>query len=359
MIEIDGSYGEGGGQIIRTALALSTLTQKPFRVYNIRKNRGDPGLKAQHLTAITALKEICGAKTNEVALGSTELRYIPGPIKAGKFSFDIGTAGSITLLLQAVLLPVMFAPRKVTLTIVGGTCGKWQAPVEYFQHVLVPFLQRFCSIDCVIKKRGYFPVGGGEVEVVVKPRFSITALDSFALFFEELRKIKPFHLMQQGELVQIKGVSYASSDLAKAQVSERQAQAAQLGLTMYRVAVDVQSVYNNTPCTGSGITLWARFHDKDDEFHTLLGVDELGERGVKAEQIGSNAAQQLVQEIDSGAAVDRHAADQLLPFLALVGKEMNVSSLSEHAKTNMRVIEKFLDVAFEVDGTKIRVRGKE
>lgn len=358
MIEIDGSYGEGGGQIIRTALALSTLTKKPFHVLNIRKNRRGPGLKAQHLTAINALKEICGAKTNDVALGSTELCYLPGAIKAGKFSFDIGTAGSITLLLQAVLLPVMFAPRKVTLTVIGGTCGKWQAPVEYFQNVLLPFLQRFCPVGCVIKKRGYFPVGGGEVEVVVKPQFSVAKLDSFDLFFEELKKIKPFTLAEQGELVQVKGISHASTELAKARVAERQAQAARMAFTKYNAPVDIQPVYSNTPSAGSGITLWMRFHDKEDELQTVIGADELGERGIKAEQVGGNAARRLAQEIDSGAAVDVHAADQLLPFVALVGGELRTSHISEHARTNMWVIEKFLDVRFVVEGNRIIVRKK-
>ena len=355
MIEIDGSYGEGGGQIIRTALALSTLTQKPFRAYNIRKNRRDPGLKAQHLTAITALKEICGAKTNDVALGSEELRYIPGKIKSGKFLLDIGTAGSITLLLQAVLLPVMFAPRKVTLTIIGGTCGKWQAPVEYFQNVFLPFVQRFCPIECIIKKRGYYPKGGGQVEVVVKPCISFDRFESFEAFLKEVKKIKQIHLTEQGELVQIKGISHASEDLAQAQVAERQMQVAHMAFGKYGVPVNIQAVYNNTPCSGSGITLWARFHDSKDEFHTVLGTDALGERGVRAEHVGTDAAEQLVKEISSRSAIDVHCADQILPFLALCGGEIKASSVSEHARTNMWAIEKFLPVKFEVEGNVIRV----
>src|SRR3989338_7934417 len=133
MIKLDGSYGEGGGQITRTALALSALTGRPFEVDNIRKGRCDSGLKAQHLYCIKSLEELCNAKTNEIKLGSEYLRFIPGEFKAKNLEIEIGTAGSITLLLQAVLLPCLF--HKVKLTIIGGTDGKWAMPYDYFNEV--------------------------------------------------------------------------------------------------------------------------------------------------------------------------------------------------------------------------------
>ena len=155
MIQLDGSYGEGGGSLIRTALALSTLTKKPFKINNIRAGRPKPGLKAQHLTAIKALKEICNAKTKDFELGTTDFWYHPGKIKSGVYNINIGTAGSITLLLQALILPSMFAPNKITLKVTGGTCGKWQASVDYLQNVLLPHLKRFVSkIELKIMKRG-------------------------------------------------------------------------------------------------------------------------------------------------------------------------------------------------------------
>lgn len=354
MIEIDGSEGEGGGQIARTALALSTLTGKPFRVFDIRKNRPEPGLKAQHLTAITALKQICDAETNEVHVGSTELVFTPGKIKGGAFSFDIGTAGSISLLLQAILPPLLFAPKKVTLTLTGGTCGLWQAPVEYFQHVLLPHISTFCAdVRCTILKRGYYPRGGGKAVVEIKPSLSLNGFDSFDLFLHTLKeKIKPLHLTEQGELVQIKGISHASLQLAERKVAERQAEAACMELSRYNVPVDIQSEYQETLSVGTGITLWARFN-KEDEFHTVLGTDALGERGKSAEDVGREAAAQLAQDIDSGAAIDKHLADQLLPFLALVGGGIRTSEVSTHAHTNMSVIEKFLPVKFAVRGATI------
>ncbi|HLC81108.1 MAG TPA: RNA 3'-terminal phosphate cyclase, partial [Candidatus Nanoarchaeia archaeon] len=134
MIQLDGSYLEGGGSLVRVALALSALTEKPFHVTKIRSGRKQPGLKAQHLTAIKALKEICEAETNEVEVGSTELRFKPGKVKPGTYNIDIGTAGSITLLLQALILPCLFAPWKVILNVKGGTCGKWQASVDYLRQ---------------------------------------------------------------------------------------------------------------------------------------------------------------------------------------------------------------------------------
>ncbi len=143
MIKLDGNYGEGGGSLVRVALALSTLTGKEFQVKNIRSGRSKSGLKAQHLAAVNALKEICNAETNEIKVGSTELDFKPGKIKKGIFKIDIGTAGSISLLLQALTLPCLFASGKVTLKVKGGTCGLGQASVDYLQNVLLPHLIRF------------------------------------------------------------------------------------------------------------------------------------------------------------------------------------------------------------------------
>src|SRR3989338_6026985 len=164
MLTLDGTHLEGGGSLVRVALALSALTGKPFKITNIRANRSEPGLKAQHLHAIKALTQLCQAETNPIDIGTRELTFKPGKIKKGIYSIDIGTAGSITLLLQALILPSLFAPGKVTLNITGGTCGKWQASVDYLQHLLLPHLQRFVEkIELKIIKRGYYPAGGGEI----------------------------------------------------------------------------------------------------------------------------------------------------------------------------------------------------
>lgn len=343
MIEIDGSYGEGGGQIIRTALALSTITGKGFRAVKIRAGREKPGLKAQHLAGIKVLKEICNAQTNEVEVGSGTLEFSPGKIKGGKFQINIGTAGSITLLLQAVLWPCFLAPKKITLQITGGTCGKWQAPVEYFQNVLLPHLKRMVEkIDFKILKRGYFPKGGGRVELSLNPK-------------ENLDGILEINLVERNNLVQIKGVSYAEKSLEKAEVAERQAKAASSSLGKYEVPINITKEYGESLNPGSGIVLWGVFQSDDHLNPIRLGADGLGERGKPSEKVGEEAAKMLMREIDSSGCVDSHLADQLIPVLGLVGGKMKVVSVSNHVESNIYAVEKFLNVKFEIKGNIISV----
>src|SRR3989344_7714714 len=246
MIQLDGNYGEGGGALVRTALALSTLTGKSFEIKDIRKSRPNPGLKPQHLTAIESLKQISDAKTSEIELGSTELRFIPGKIKKGIYHVDIGTAGSITLLLQALILPCLFAPGKITLYIKGGTCGKWQASVDYLQNILLPHLQRFVEkINLKITKRGYYPKGGGEVQLSIMPKYT----ESYALtdkpeasFLEKLKEIPRIFLTEQGTLEQIRGIINVSADLEEKKVAERIQHTATNVLQRYKVPISLQNI---------------------------------------------------------------------------------------------------------------------
>lgn len=325
MIKLDGSYGEAGGQIVRTALALSALTGKSFEVNNIRKGRCTSGLKAQHLHCIKALKELCNAKTNEVKIGSEHLRFIPDKFKAKNLTIDIGTAGSITLLLQSILLPCLF--HKIKLTIRGGTDGKWAMPFDYFNEVFIPQIKNYAEINIKLLKRGYYPKGGGEIELTIKPK-------------ENNNKI---NITEQGKLLQIKGTSHASKDLENSNVAERQAKTAEMILKKYNVPINIRTEYCNTLSPGSGIVLWAKFEN------TILGGDGLGERGKKAELVGQEAAKNIIKEIDSKAAVDSHLEDNLIPFLALFKGRIKVPELTNHTKTNIYVVEKFLDVKFEVN----------
>ena len=176
MIELDGSYLEGGGQIVRTALALSTITQKPFEVTDIRKGRPNPGLKNQHLFCIKALEELCNAKTGYAELGSTRLRFIPGKIKPQTISIDIGTAGSITLLLQSLLIPSIFANKKVRLKITGGTDVSWSPQFHYLTQVILPHLRKYADIEPSLLKRGYYPKGNGKVDIKIKPKFTLQTI---------------------------------------------------------------------------------------------------------------------------------------------------------------------------------------
>ncbi|MBI2208290.1 RNA 3'-terminal phosphate cyclase [Candidatus Woesearchaeota archaeon] len=355
MIELDGSYLEGGGSIARVALALSTITQKPFEIADIRKNRPQPGLKSQHLFCIKALEKLCNAKAEGAYLGSTRLRYSPGKIEGKTIEIDIQTAGSISLFLQSILLPSMFANKPVKLNITGGTDGKWAAPIDYFKEVFLPQLQKYASIECRLLKRGYYPKGNGRVELKIKPKYKISDFNNFEEFHNYLKENAPkISLMEQGHLIQIKGISHASADLQNANVAERQAKSAEICLKNYGCPVNIQIEYNEALSTGSGITIWAIFSKNKDEINIWnpirLGADALGERGKKAEIVGAETANNLIREIESKAAADKHLADQILKFMVLVGNSaIRTSSITSHAKTNIYAIEKFFGKTFEIN----------
>lgn len=349
MIILDGSSGEGGGQIVRTALALSSLTGQPFRVTNIRSGRQEPGLKAQHVHCVKALQQLCGAKADGAEIGSTELLYIPGKISAKNLTIDIGTAGSITLLLQAVLLPCMFAQKTHTLTLIGGTDTEWSIPIDYFTHVIVPQLRRICGIEVKMLKRGYYPKGGGSVQIVIKPEIKRNEFEIFEAF-QAVLKHKAFSLLDHGELASIKGTSHASKELAGAQVAERQASAAKQALAHFKVPIDISVEYAETLSTGSGITLWAIFsknYDIDVENPVRIGADALGAPGKQSEKVGQEAAEKLIKEIESKAPVDSHLADNLIPLLALCKpSSIKISHITAHTRTNIQVAEAFLGKSF-------------
>jgi|TARA_B100001964_G_scaffold225533_1_gene273475 RNA 3'-phosphate cyclase len=354
MIELDGSYLEGGGSIARIALALSTLTQKPFEITNIRKNRPQSGLKHQHLFCIKALEKLCNAKTEGASLGSTSLKYVPEKIEGKTIDIDIQTAGSISLFLQAVLLPSMFANKPVKLNVIGGTNGKWASSIEYFNEIFLPQIKKYSNIEYRLIKRGYYPKGNGNVQLKINPIYKISDFKDFNEFYNNIKNNAPkINLMEQGSLIQIKGISHASLDLQNANVAERQAKAAEVSLSNYKCPVNIQIHYSETLSTGSGITLWAIFSKNKDEIDIKnpirLGADSLGERGKKAEIVGKEAAQTLAAEINSKAPVDMHLADQILPFTALAGNKIKTSKITNHTKTNIYTIEKFLGKTFEID----------
>lgn len=342
MIEINGNYGEGGGQIIRTSLAISCLTNKAFKAYDIRKGRKQAGLKAQHLYSIKALEELCNAKTENNSLGSENLSFQPGKIKGQTISINIGTAGSISLLLQAVLMPSFFADDKVRLRITGGTSGKWAMPWDYFTQIYLPIIKRYCkSIDCELVRRGYYPKGQGKVDINIQPRHKLSEFVDFQEFRQYVKEnTEPIELIETGKLVSIEGISHASNLLQKAKVSERQAKAAKQELTKLNFPVKINTEYADTACPGSGIVLWANYEN------TRLGTDNLGERGKRAEIVGKQAAQSLLQELNKGAA-DKHLADNLIPWLIFGGK-IKTTEITNHTKTNIWVVEQFLGKIFNV-----------
>ncbi len=320
MLEIDGSYGEGGGQLVRTAVALSAVTGREIRVTKIRKNRQNPGLKQQHLKALETAARICEARVSGLFPGSTEISFAPVEIKGGKYDIDIGTAGSITLLLQCLMPALPFAKEKVELTIRGGTDVAWAPTMDYLQQVTFKALEQLgYAGKVVLKEHGYYPKGGGRVSASFKPC-----------------RLQGFHFLKEED--EIRGISHASN--LPTHVPLRQAEAAKIRLLEAGYPSQIETKSFEAFSTGSGITLWVGY----------LGGSALGERGLPAEKVGKHAADEIISEVRTGASVDIHLADQLIPYMALAGNSSyTVRELSLHTATNIWITEQLLDVKFKIE----------
>jgi len=333
MIEISGK--SGGGQILRTALGLGVLTGKAFRMKEIRASRPKPGLAAQHLECVKVLAEISNAHVEGAELGSKTIEFIPRKKDFAKVTVDIKTAGSTTLVLQSLLL-ASNDNKTIKISMVGGTDVKWSPPIDFMKHLILPHLRGFYDSDISLKQRGYFPKGGGQIEVKLKP----------------VKAQGQFNETMQGELQIIRGISHASSELSGAQVAERQALGAKSVLNIMDCDINIQTEYSNSTCLGSGITLWALFKVPGKDTPVLIGADALGERGKNAE-VGADAARLLTQRIKTCAAVDEHVADNLIPFMAIAGGKIKTSRITNHIKTSIDTTKLFLDCDFKIDGPEI------
>ena len=336
MIEISGDTLEGGGQIIRTSIALAALASVDVHVSKIRHKRPNPGLQPQHVTAATALATICKAETEGLTQGSRELVFRPKGHESGKFRFDVGTAGSIPLILQALMPCIAFSPGPVELELTGGTDVKWSPSIDYVRLVILPALHLMgYNANMIINRRGHYPKGGGKVTFSTTPP----------------RKLRSLALTKRDQLVSVEGVSHCVK--LPAHVAQRQANAAietlrKNGYGELKVTLETYPS-NQDPHlgAGSGITLAAKYQNG-----SIMGADSLGERGKPAEKVGEEAARKLIEEIRSEASFDRHMGDILIPFMAVAeGKSMiSVSQITMHTLTNIHVAEKILNVKFQVNG---------
>ncbi len=355
MLHIDGSYKSGGGQILRTALALSTLIHTPFSIDKIRSARPNPGFKPQHLTCIKALKMFTNCDAVGAEIQSTKLDFMPGKITTKNLDIDIRTAGSITLLLQSILLPLMFSDKKIKLKIKGGTDVPWSPPIDYFNNIILPQLKPYTNnLQLKISKRGYYPKGNGQVELIIDPKYKLSEHTTFEKFHQFLKQQnKPIELTEQYNLIKINGVVNATKSLMKANVAERIKQSAEIQLKRLNTPINIRIEYCDSLSDGCGITLWATFSKDKDEINQnkpiILGSDCLGKIGKKSEDVGREAAQKLIKEIESKAAVDKNMADNILPYLALFGGSIKTSKLTNHTLTNIYIIEQFLGKIFNVD----------
>ncbi len=330
-ISIDGSYGEGGGQIVRTACALSSITGIPCRIYNIRKNRKKPGLGHQHVLGLKALALLCGGELSGDSLGSTEIMLVPGRISVASLDVEIVTAGSITLLLQTLLLPAFFAHGAVRISFHGGATDTFFSPViDYHRFVFSNILERLgLKSSTEITRRGFYPRGGAEVGVEVTPG-----------------RISNWRCKERGRLRKVLIMSGAADILKERRVAERQAESAEKTLG-FGPDVPVKSVIEYFPAlsAGSTITISGEFEN------TAIGSDSLGRPGKRAEAVGGEAARMFLDEFNSGACLDAHAADQVLPYLSLGEGEslFTTSRISKHTETNIWVLNRFLDRRIEVE----------
>ncbi len=326
-VEIDGSFGEGGGQILRTALSLSCVTGIPFRLSNIRKGRKRPGLMPQHITCVQAVSEICNARSEGNEKGSQHLTFIPGKTKAGNYEFDIGTAGSVSLVFQTILAPLLFVHGPSHVIIHGGTHVPFSPAYHYISEVFSPMVSRLgISVESSIKKFGFYPKGGGEVHFTITPA----------------REIQGITTLTKGSFRAVRGCSSVSR-LPK-QIAERQKKSALQ--TLHPLSVDIK--VSEVPSIAEGTFIFL----KSTYEHSNAGFSSLGKRGKPAEEVGKEAADELLGFHSAPEAFDPHLADQIVIYLSLSGQDSTIttSRITRHLQTNLWVVKKFLPIDYRIDG---------
>jgi RNA 3'-terminal phosphate cyclase (ATP) len=326
-VEIDGSFGEGGGQILRTSLSLSCITSRPLRIFNIRKGRKKPGLMPQHITCVNAISEISNAEVSGNEIGSTELLFVPKKINPGDYIFDIKTAGSSSLVLQTLLPPLIFAESPSQITIKGGTHVPFSPPYHYITEVFIPMLKRLgIKMEYSINKYGFYPKGGGEV--------------SFKIF--PVKKIKGLNLISRGELLSIRG--YSGVSRLPIHIAERQRDSLLQKIYPFSAKVEILNV--SSLGEGTFVFLKAEYEN------TLAGFSSLGKSGKPAEDVGKEAVEQFINFHNTQACLDSHLSDQIVIYLSLCGEDTSftTSRITQHLMTNLWVIEKFLRINYHIEG---------
>jgi len=338
LVELDGSLGEGGGQILRTALSLSMVTGRPFRIERIRAGRAKPGLLRQHLTAVLAAQRVCGAEVEGAAIGSTVLTFQPGPVRPGEYTFAIGSAGSTTLVLQTLLPALMVGDSSSSLTIEGGTHNIYAPSVDFLTRTFLPLLERMgprVALD--LERHGFYPRGGGRISARITP----------------CKKLKPIELLSRGEARErraIASVAGLSGEIAKRELKVIQKKLGWETIRIQQLDDDV----------GPGNVLSLEIESE----HVTEVITGFGRKGVSAEEVASAAVKEARTYLAGDHPVGPHLADQLmLPFAMAGAGAFRSGPLTPHARTNASVIAQFLDTEIaseDKDGAVVTlVRGKE
>lgn len=329
-------------------MGLSALLGREVHVKNIRAKRPNPGLRAQHITGIKAVAALSDAETKGLELASTDLFFTPRRKMSGSFKFDVGTAGSISLVLQALMPAAAFSSAGSEFEITGGTDVRWSPTIDYVRFVVLPILSRLGYVaELKLLRRGHYPKGGGRVSMRVQP----------------CEGLRPLLLTERLEIKEVRGISHCVR--LPSHVAQRQASAAQDFLKKMdhlNVFVKLETYPPETDphiAPGSGIVLYT-----GEESGTVLGADSVGERGKPAEEVGRQAARQLVEEIKSNAPIDRHMSDILIPYLAVADgeSEFRTSQITMHAITNAKIAELVSGAEIRIDGElgnpgTVRVKG--
>lgn len=329
LVVIDGAAG--GGQMLRNAVALAAVTGRPVRVVNIWGARPQPGLRPQHLMAVRAAADICQARLVGAEIGSCEIEFRPGQTRRAERRLDVGTAGSVMLVLQCVLPALAHAAAESSLTLIGGTDVPFAPPFTYLDQVFVPALREMgpsVSMECVA--RGFYPRGGGEVRMSVSPGAGVTG----------------FGWMERGEVARIRGLACSLGLPDHIVKRMRVAAANRLMEAGYQKAEVKLEVGEHGRSEGCGIVLWA-----ECEGGRRLGASALGRRGKRAEEVGEEAARGLVEELAAGGAVDSHLADQMVVWMALADgpSELTTSRITDHTRSAIAVAEVLTGSRFGVE----------
>jgi len=332
-MKIDGSYGEGGGQILRTALALAAVLRREVEIHSIRKGRKVPGLQPQHLTCVDACRDITEAEVEGNKLKSLSLQFSPKTLKGGNFLFDVakikGSAGSVCLVLQSILLPLVFSGQSTEVVIKGGTHVPWSPPFTYLKQVFFPMIKKIgCRVSGKIEKWGWYPKGGGEVLFSIEP----------------IPEILSLNLTERGKLKKLSGISAVSN--LPLSIGRRQRDRAYRILRERGFSPEIELV--DAPSIGQGTFLFilAEFED------SLAGFSSLGAIKKRAETVAEECCQEFLEFMETDAAIEKHLADQLIPFLSFCNQKSSftVSCVSQHLLTNVWAVRNFLPVGIEVQG---------
>lgn len=327
-VHINGSTGEGGGQVLRTSLALSMVTGQPFIIDNIRAGRKKPGLLRQHLTAVKAAAEVSCAQVDGAMLGSDSIEFAPGPVNAGSYHFSIGSAGSTTLVLQTVLPALMRGNGPSEIVIEGGTHNPFAPTVHFLTQCFLPVLAKMGpKVDVELVRHGFFPAGGGQIRVTINP----------------VERLTPFELTERGDIT--RRLATATVAGLPGAIAERELQTIAKKLQLGPEELRHEHIGDGL---GPGNVLSIEL-ESGPLTEVITGF---GEKGISSEQVARRAAKRAHEYISSGVPVGMHLADQLLIPLALAGEGVFLTGpLTRHTKTNITVIESFTGCGFEVRET--------